>query len=159
MSDEIRVSSTLTVTKRASDGTVLIQRTLTKGFTDDMAGAFGPAPGSVLAETAENGGTLVNFGSFTRPTWVWLENQGPVDGSAIQDSDHVTFGIWNAQDTSFHPIGELAPGEGVVIKLSRDIQEVYQGPGSGTAGAGETARLMLIAYARAQNFYVGAFEK
>jgi hypothetical protein len=112
----------------------------------------------VLAKLASQGGTRVDLSVLTRPTWCWMANLGPADGSAPTAADYVTVGVWNAQDTSFAPLMEYPAGLALPIPLSRDLQEIYQGPGSGTAAGGETARLMLIANNRQQYFEVGGFE-
>lgn len=157
MANEARISATLSIQKRL--GTVqVISEQLNRQYVGDVAGNLGPSPGAVVALLASEGGTQVNLSVLTRPFWCWMENQGPTDGDTPTAADYVTVGIWNAQDTSFHPLMEFPAGLGLPIPLSRDLQEVYQGPGTGTAAAGETARLMLIANGQRQNFIVKAFE-
>lgn len=159
MANEVRVNSSLTIRKTDSGGVVLLEYVSRPGgFIDDMTGSKGPVPGAVQAKLASAGGTQVDFSQLTRPTFCRISNLGPSDGSLATAAEYFEVGIWNAQDTSFHPLMEVGVGESYTIKLSRNLQEVYQGPGSGTAGAGETARLMLLANSKAQNALVEAFE-
>lgn len=160
MSREVTVNASLTVRKiNAADGRVLVDRKYSRGYVADMTGRAGPTPETVLAKLASQGGTQVNLAAIlTRPGWCWMENLGPADGSAPTAAEYVTVGMWNAQTRSFMPLLEFPAGLGLPVLLSRDVQEIYQGPGSGTAAAGETARLMLIANSKQQYFNVGAFE-
>lgn len=160
MSKEIRITAGMTIRKiNSADGVVLIDFRTSGGFTADMTGRKGPTPGAVLAKLANQGGTQVDLSGLTQPYWCWMENLGPENGDAPTAADYVEVGIWNAQDSSFAPMMEFAAGVKLPIPLSRNIQEIFQGPGSGTSGAGETARLMLLANNKAQNFVISAFEK
>lgn len=160
MAKEVRITAGMTVRKiNSADGITLIDFRQSGGFTADMTGRKGPTPGAVLAKLAANGGTQVDLSGLTQPFWCWMENLGPANGDAPTAADYVEVGIWNAQDTSFSPLMEFAAGVRLPIPLSRNVQEVFQGPGSGTSAGGETARLMLIANNKEQNFVVSAFEK
>lgn len=159
MANEVRVNSNLTIRKIAADGTVLLDVvSRPSSFRASMTGAKGPVPGAIQAKLAANGGTQVDLSQLTRPTFCVITNLGPSNGDEPTDADFFEVGIWNAQDTSFSPLLEVGPGEAYTIKLTRNLQEIYQGPGSGTSGAGTTAKLMLLAYNKAQNAKVEAYE-
>lgn len=158
MANEITVTAGLSIRKRATDGTVRIDKRYSRGITDDMAGVKGPTPGAITAALDSAGGTQVDLSQLIRPGWVWIENLGPADGSAPQAADYVELGIWDPAVTAFYTLLEFWPGMGLPLYLSRNIQEIRQGPGSGTAAGGQTARLMLIAYNREQVMSVEAYE-
>lgn len=160
MADEITLSVNLAIRKvNAVTGQPLIDFRRTSSFRASLTGVRGPGPGSMVAKLASEGGTHVDLSHFTQPTWCWVGNQGPADGSDVQDSDHVQLGIWNAQNTNVGFMLEFPPGLFLPLMLSRNIQEIYEGPGTGTAGAGQTGRLMALAYNRQQIFLVEAFDK
>ncbi len=154
------ITGTLSLNVRKSDSAtppnVLIDERLTARISNDMTGSKGPSPGSIQALTI---GTQVNFSALTQPTWCWIQNQGPSDGSVATAAEYTQYGIYDPASHKFYPLGELGVGEAVAIKLSRNLQEIYLGPGTGTAAGGETARMMLLANSKAQNILVSAFEK
>ena len=161
MANEVTLNATLNIRKLDADGvTELVKRSYQGSFRDDMAGARGPSPGVVTALDRAGGGTQVSFAQLTRPAWCWFEHLGRTSGAAATAADHVSVGIYDPEDRKFWPLFELLPGMRVPLLLSRDLGETYIGPGTGTGGQGETAKLMLVAYpaGASQNVNVEGYE-
>ena len=114
-------------------------------FTFDVSGtAKGPVPGAVEATVA---GVSVDLSELSTPGACRLHN--------LDSTNFVTYGIWDATDGIFFPLGELLAGEFHDIRLSRYLSE-EMGTGTGTSGSGNT--LYLKADTAACQVYVGAFE-
>lgn len=159
MASEITVNASLSIRKMDADGTtVLIQRSYQGSYVDSMTGSAGPTPGVLTAAVKGSGGTQVSLAQLTRPGWCWMEHLGRADGSASQVGDYVSIGIYDPEDRKFWPFLELRPGMRTALSLSRDIAETFVGPGTGTGGQGETAKIMLLAAPVAQRVSVEAFE-
>ena len=95
MADEIRVVSSLQI--RSGTNFFQIQPT---SFNEDLTGLYkGPVPG---AFTAGVGGTDVDFSQLLTPGWCVIQNQ--------DDTNFVTWGIWDSDHSRFHPLGEILPG-------------------------------------------------
>lgn len=156
MSSEVRINCGMSIRKMSSDRqTALVgHNSSVSGFVADMTGAKGPVPGAIEVATT---GTQVDFSQLTRPTFCQITHLGRVDGVDPTNVDYVQYGIWNPANNNFYPLGEIWAGESYILRLSRNIQEIYAGPGSGTE-VGETARMMLLANGAAQNVKVEAFE-
>ena len=162
MSNEIRINTSMSIRKLAASGTLtspLIYQNYSAGMMVDMAGQKGPSPGAIKVKPASTGGTQVDLSALTRPNTCWLANQGRADGLASSSADYFEYGIYDPASHKFYPLGECWPGDAFPIpRLSRNIQEIYLGPGTGTAGGAETARLFLLSHTVDLNAFVGAFE-
>lgn len=162
MAREVTFNATLSIRKMDDDVTVnpypLISRTHSKGFTDDMDKAGGPAPGLQVALVKGSGGTQVPLTALTRPGWCWFRHMGRTDGTASQAGDHVTIGIYDTDTRKFYPLAEIRPGWEFPLPLSRDLLDSFVGPGTGTTGQVNESRLMLLAYPVSQNVSVEAYE-
>ena len=120
-------------------------------FQADMAGALGPTPGGVTVATT---GTDVDLSALTAPGLIRLKNLEPVSSVT-----YVTWGKWDPTTSTFEPVGELNPGEGYTLRLSRDFLWTY-GTGTGTPG-GSTGNKKLRMYAVGGpcRVFVGAYER
>jgi hypothetical protein len=159
MSNEISFNSTLSIRKMDADGsTTLIQRTYGDSFVDDMTGSKGPTPGAITVPVKGSGGIQITFAQLTRPGYCYIKHLGRDDGSAVQAGDYIDIGIYDPATHKFYPILEWRPKMGYPLCLSRNLQEIYLGPGTGTAAGAETARLMAVAYPVPQKISVEAYE-
>ncbi len=151
MANEARVTSSLTVQKRSSDGTVLMidYQSRPTTFVADVDGDRGPFPGSIPVD--ENG-VEVDFGSTGfSPSLCRIMNQS--------DTYTVVWGSLNSSSGVFSPIGDLLPGESVVIRLSQFLFQTIYAAGTGTAPGGDTTGLYLKALDGTANALVEAFER
>ena len=114
-------------------------------FNDTLLSTKGPSPGAVTVSTE---GTDIDFTELLVPGWCRLMN--------LDDTNFVTWGIWDPEGGKFYPCGELGPGESYVIKMSRDLQQEF-GTGTGTTGA-ETNRFRIKADSAPCDVLVEAFE-
>lgn len=140
MSREVNVVCSLQVNK----GNLSYQSN-PPNFTADMAGAKGPTPGAITVSVE---GTDVNLSQLTTPGWCRLWN--------LDATNFVTYGIWDPEAELFYPFGELEPGKGAVLKLSRFLFQEY-GTGAGTEGP-DTNQFRMRANSAACNVVVEAFE-
>lgn len=141
MSNEVTVRVSLQIRKGELD-----YRSYPTQFQADASVGEGPTPGLVLATTA---GVSVDLTELSTPGFCWMQN--------LDATNYVTYGIWDPENSTFFPIGELLPGEFVMLRLARDIEEEY-GTGTGTTGA-NTNRLRLKADTASCHVRVEAFEK
>lgn len=112
-------------------------------YRADQAGLNGPSPGAIKVPTA---GVSISFAQLTTPAMCVITN--------IDPTNFVEYGLWDS--THFMPIGELLPGEFVILRLARHLGKEY-GTGTGTTGSGLVLRLKAdTAQADAR---VEAFEK
>lgn len=148
MAGEIQVSAGLTIRQLDASGNILLQYTsLPAAFLADMTGAKGPVPGAFTAATT---GTDVDLSELTTPGVCIIKN--------FDDTNYVTYGMWDPESNLFYPLGEVQPGEAWPLRLSRFISQEYgTGTGTGTAGP-STNKLRIIANAAACNVSVEAFE-
>lgn len=147
MANEARVTSNLSILKlRSSDNKVLLQYNgQPSAFQADVSGTKGPTPGAITVALA---GTDVDLSELTQPGLCRISNQ--------DDTNFVEYGIREPGTNTFYPLGELLPGESYVLRLSRNIQEEYQGTGTGTSTA--TNFLHFKANTAPVNVLVEAFE-
>ena len=160
MANEITVNTSLSIRKLDANGTTeLVRENFSKALRMDMSGNKGVTPGAITVKPASTGGTQVDLSALTRPGVCWIKNLGRASGAASTSADYFEYGIYDPASHKFYPLGEVWPGDEFPIpRLSRNIQEIYLGPGTGTAAGGETARLMLLSATVDLNGYVGAFE-
>ncbi len=145
MADEAQVRSSLQITKKDGALTLLEYRSQPTVFKADVAGTKGPVPGAITVTIL---GTDVDFGELTTPALCRIQNQDA--------NNFVTYGIWDPENNTFFPLGELLAGETYVLRLSRNLQEEFQ-TGTGTIGA-NTNRLRLKADTASLNVSIEAFE-
>lgn len=141
MADEATVTCTLTIRKAE-----LEYSSRPNNYRADVTGKKGPVPGAI---TVAVGGTDVSFTELTEPGLCWMQN--------LDDTNFVTYGIWEPDTSKFYPLGELLPGEIVVLRLSRDLGEQYSGVGTGTDVANN--RLRFRANTAACVVRIEAFER
>lgn len=159
MAREVTATSSLNIRKVDPDAaTVVINKVYQGVYVDTMTGTKGPTPGALTAAVRGDGGTQVSFAQLTRPGWCWFEHLGREDESASVEGDYVDVGMYDPVEHKFYPLFELRPGMKFPLPLSRNIQESFLGPGTGSAGLGETTRLMLIGYPVAQRVSVEAYQ-
>lgn len=103
MADEARIQSYLQIRKGNLD---YLSRP--NSFVADVGTAFGPSPGAVTVTT---GGTDVAFTGLTTPALCRLMN--------LDSTNFAEYGVWDG--ATFHPLGELLPGETYVLRLSRNL--------------------------------------
>ena len=148
MAREIKAPGGLTIRKTVNNVVVIDKKPSFGAFNADMTGAKGPVPGAITVQAT---GTNVDFSQLTEPGWVELFN--------MDDAETVQYGIWDRVLTTFFPLGELEPGQGVSFKLSRDFGERHdEGVGTGTT---DTSEVKLRMYSESADVavYVGAYER
>lgn len=116
-------------------------------FLGDVIGSKGPTPGAISVSTA---GTQVDLSQLTTPGYYRFAN--------LDETNYVEYGIYDPQTHVFYPFGEILPGESYVGRFSRNVQEEYLGPGTGTHAGTESNRLMFLAHGASVNVLVEAFE-
>lgn len=140
MANEITVLSGVTITK---DPLRYISQP--NSFQADMTGCKGPTPGAVTVAVL---GTTISLAQLTTPGICVFKN--------LDDTNYVTYGIWDPETETFYPLGEILPGEVYVLRLSRSISAEY-GTGTGTL-VPDTNNLMFRADTAAVVVSVEAFE-
>ena len=139
-----------------NEGTIRASLTVKQGKTDytsrpatfnaDIAEGAGPTPGAILISTA---GTDVDLSELATPGLCRIQN--------LDETNYVTFGIFDPETVKFYPLGELLAGESYILRLAHDIEEEYgTGAGTGTTGA-DTNRLRIKANTAACVVLVEAF--
>lgn len=103
MAREASITSFLTINNGA-----LRYQSLPQAFTADVPSAKGATPGRVTATT---GGVSVALTLLSSPGLCRIAN--------LDSTNYVTYGKWDG--VTFHPLGELLPGESYVLRLSRTI--------------------------------------
>lgn len=141
MSNEATINVSLSIVKGS-----LQYSSKPTSFRADVSTANGPTPGCITATTA---GTDVTLTGLTTPGLCRIQN--------LDATNYVTYGIWDADNSKFFPLGELLPGESYVLRLARDIEEEYM-TGTGTTGAAVN-RLRIKAHTASCKVLVEAFEK
>lgn len=127
MANEIRVQTSLQINTGS-----LQYRSQPTQFNADMAGIGGPTPGQLVASLI---GTDVDLSELE-------ELGGLCRIQNLDDTNFVTYGIFDFSANRFYPLGEMLPGESYVLRLSREIGVEYgTGTGSAPLGTGDTLRI------------------
>lgn len=115
----------------ASEATVVSSLQLTKGnlvyqsqptsFQADVSGTGGPTPGMLSVPTT---GVNVDLSQLSRPGLCRIAN--------ISTSGYLEYGIHDG--SIFHPLGEVLAGESYILRLSRNIGQEEDVPGTGSTG-------------------------
>lgn len=143
MAGEITVRTSLTVRKGRQS-----YQSPSAGYTADLvaATAVGPTPGALAVSTE---GTDVSLAQLNTPGHCFIQN--------IDSTNPFEWGVWDPETSRFYPVGQLLPGETVVLRLSPNVGVEYTGTGTGTTAA--TNRLHLKASGGASTARVEAFER
>lgn len=108
MANEITVRSGLQIQSTTNNLLFNTSPALTS-FLANFAGTVGPTPGTVSIAT---GGTTISLAALTaQGGWCLLRN--------LDLTNYVTYGVYNG--SAFFPLGELLPGEWVIVRLSRTL--------------------------------------
>lgn len=100
-------------------------------FLDDVAIGKGPTPGAITVSTD---GVDVDLSELTQPGYVKLTN--------LDETNYVTFGIYDPDGPYFYPLGELPPSGGrALFKFSRDLFDSWAGTGTAVGDSNNTFRL------------------
>lgn len=124
----------------------LVYQSQPNQFQADVSVARGPTPGMVEIDTD---GTDIDLGQLDTPGLCRLMN--------LDASNYVEYGMWDPLTEVFYPLGELLPGETYILRFSRNLQEAYDGTGTGTTTA--TKRLRFKANSANCFVLIEAFEK
>ena len=119
MANEVRVRSSLTVTRNDSVGKINYA-SRPGSFAGNITGANGPNPGSFNV-TVE--GVDVDLSELTTPGYARISN--------LDTNNFFEYGIWDG--SSFYPLGEVLPGESYVLRFSRNLTKEFF-TGTGTTG-------------------------
>lgn len=144
MADEARVTSSLNILKRSGSTVVMDYQSRPGAFTADVTGTKGPSPGAI---TALSTGSDVDLSQLTTPGLCRIMN--------LDDEVVIEYGI--SDGSVFHPLGEVLPGESYVLRLSRNLGEEHDQPGTGTTGT--VNQLMVRGVGADAVALVEAFEK
>jgi hypothetical protein len=146
MSNEAQIQASLTITKTV--GGNLQYRSYPTLFNADVTGAMGPTPGAIEVLTA---GTDVDLSQIqTYPGFCRITNQ--------DSTNWVSYGIWDPTISRYFPLGEVLPGEFFILRLSRELGEIFApGTGTGTAGPSNN-RLRFKAHTSNCIVLIEAFE-
>lgn len=144
MANEATVVSSLQIVGSGN----LQYRSFPTSFQADVAGNEGPETGFVVATVT---GTVVTFVNLVTPALCHIRN--------LDSTNYVDYGIYDPDTNKFYPIGEILPGEGYIVRLSRNMEEEF---GTGTSDTGTTGtdanRLMVRGNAASVNTVIEAFE-
>lgn len=124
----------------------LIYQPPPKSFFVNVAGKKGPVPGAFTVSVT---GTDVNFSELVQPTLCRITN--------LDTTNYVAYGIYSSIHHKLFLLGEVGPGETYVLKLSRDLGQDYDGPGTGTTHTTPDS-LRFLAVGAPVNVVVEAFE-
>jgi len=141
MADEAQVRVSLQIRSGNLD-----YRSNPTAFVADVEGVKGPTPGSL---TIPVGGKSIDMGELTTPGFCWMTN--------LDDTNYVEYGVYDPDTDRFYPLGEILPGEVYILRLARNLQEEYEGTGTGTSGPNN--RLFFKANTADVNVRIEAFEK
>lgn len=146
MSNEIRVTSTLRITK-AGPPSVQYNGMGPNSFTADFGGNKGPVPGAINVTVY---GTDINLSELVVPAWTEVANQG---------STTIDIGIWDSTLGNFYPFMKLLPGWKFTFCLSDQLHQYSGPPGTGTGPHTDVVKV----HARSRGpgngiLYFGAFE-
>ena len=134
MANEVSVRSSLTI----NNGSLSYSSRPTS-YQADATGAKGPTPGALTISTS---GTEIDLTQLTTPGFCRISNLDP-----STSNNYVEYGVYVG--STFYALGELLPGEFVVLRLYRDM---------GVAGT-DFHTLMLNAVGSTVDCSVEAFEK
>lgn len=138
MANEATISSGLNIRKGN-----LNYQSQPMSFRANVSGTKGPTPGALEVTTS---GTNVDFSELTTPALCRIMN---LSATYLVE--------WGIHDGSlFHPVGEVLPGETYVIRLSRNLGEEEDVPGTGTSAV--VNAFFLRAVGGTVNVVVEAFE-
>ncbi len=118
-------------------------------YAADMAGAFGPAPGSIQVT---DGGTDVDLSQFTDPGWLHVYNQEPDGGASV------SLGIYDPETDRYYPFIKLAPGQHTAFPLDELFRAEHVGTGTGT-DLGVNRLRIRAKDAETATVFVGVFER
>jgi len=144
MSNEATVQSSL----RISKGNLKYQSQPSQ-FQADVSVGNGPTPGAV---TVSKFGTDINLSQLAAPGLCRLMN--------LDATNYVEWGAYDLDSPlgQFTPVGELLPGESIVIRLSRFLGKQL-GTGSGTPSIDTGITLRLKAHGASCICLVEAFDR
>lgn len=125
MANEITVRSGLTVKKNNVN-----YNASPSGFTTSMSGEGGPYIGTI--NVTEDGVDL-DLSVIDTPGICRIQN--------LDTTAYLQVGTWNPDQSEFYPLLRFKPGESFVFRLDPDINEEYEGTGTGTSGQLNTTRL------------------
>lgn len=140
MANEAKLSNRLLISKNN-----LNYQSQTTNFTEDVSGSKGPSPGAITVSTE---GTDVDLSELTTPGLCELRN--------LDQTNYVEYGIRDPSTGIFYPLGEIPPGKGYVLRLSRNLQESYTNTGTGTSA--DTTKFHIKANRADCIVLVAAFE-
>jgi hypothetical protein len=146
MASEAQLRVSLRIYKKSGNVVVLSYQNQGTAFNPDVTGSLGPTPGAFVAGTL---GTDVDLSQLSTPGLAWIRNLDP--------TNYVTIGIYDPEADKFLPLGELLPGEGYVLRLSREFGVDFS-PATGTGTSAATNRLRVRADTAPCNVLVEAFE-
>lgn len=130
MAGEARISSSLSVRKVDGSLVLLDYKSSPATFVADVSSTHGKVPGGFLAGIE---GTDADLSQLTTPGLAYFHNADP--------DNYVEYGTYDPDTGRFHFFGELLPGEGFVMRLSRNFgEDYYGGPGTGTTAATQRLR-------------------
>lgn len=119
MANEITVRSSITINKN----NLQFRWPFQGSFQDDLNSGKGPSPGYLDIPTT---GRDIYFTELTNPSWCIFANLENDNGNYFE------YGIYDVQTRIFFPLGEVGPGQVMVLKLSRNLMEEYSQSGTGT---------------------------
>jgi hypothetical protein len=104
-------------------------------YTADLEGATmkGPTPGAVAVSTE---GTDIDLTQLTNPGYCRIRN--------IDTVNSFEWGVYDPENDRFIVVGELAPGEPALFRLSRNFGQEYTDTGTGTTAATNTLRCKAL---------------
>ena len=143
MANEVQVRLSLTLIKGNMDD----RPNVTFNADMDTAYPLGPTPGAFIATV---NGVDVDLSQLTTPGWCVIKN--------LDETNYVAYGVRDPETDVFYYFGELGPGEGNIVKLSRNFGEEESG-GPGTATTAPTNVMHIQANTAPCNVYVGAYER
>ncbi len=140
MANEAQVRSSLQIKVNN-----LVYQSNPTAFTATVTGTKGPTPGALTITT---GGEAVDLSELVQPALCRLMN--------LDATNYVTVGVRDTTSGKLYKVLELLPGETYVVRLSRFMNEDYDGTGTGTGA--DTVQLFLQADTASVNVLVEAFE-
>lgn len=121
--NEATIQTSLTIRKSENGVVVIDYNSRPSAFTADVSGTKGPVVGAVDVPISLY---LVDLSELSTPGLARFMNQ--------DDTNFVSYGIWDPDGSKFFPLGELLPGDTFVLRLSRLIGgETGSAPGTNAA--------------------------
>lgn len=151
MANEISFRSSVTVRKKAADGSWLIREGWNDSFRLSMTGAQGPSPGAIAVPTY---GVSITFSGIVTPAVCRFWN-------ATESSSHtrIALGVRDPDTALFYPLLSFPRGKGYPVILDPDLFEGYTGPGTSTATEATNNTLWAKAFGADGVLFVGGFEE